>query len=161
MALQCCTWTSKSAASRKDVSSICKIVCTEVQDSHQKQSKTDCLPAYQHLCIPASQMHISDSLHPCIFGTPGVLASSEPGALWPDSDLVKAFIMFYQFELTKRLSNFCIVDLMPVSDTNCLMRSQVQQLPKVRSLYTISQKNAFFGNSYRTKLICGPEANRN
>ena len=55
------------------------------------------LPAYQHLCIPASQMHISDSLHPCIFCTPGVLASSDPGALWPDSDLVKAFIMFYQF----------------------------------------------------------------
>ena len=174
--VQCCTWTSKSAASRKDVSLICKRVCTEVQDGHQKQSKTACLPAYQHLCIPASQMHISDSLHPCIFCTPGVLASSDPGALWPDSDLVKAFIMFYQIIksnhcLPLSLMNSrndwilsCLVDLMPVSDANCFMKMilHVQQLPKVQSLYTRQfHKNTFFGNSYCPKLIRGPGANRN
>ena len=134
------------------------------------------LPAYQHLCIPASQMHISDSLHPCIFCTPGVLASSDPGASWPDSDLVKAFIMFYQ--IIK--SNHCLpvslmnsrndwilsglVDLMPVSDANCFMMmiSHVQQLPKVQSLHTRQfHKNTFFGRSYCPKLIRGPGANRN
>ena len=75
MALQCCTWTSKSAASRKDVSSICKIVCTEVQDSHQKQSKTASLHislsaslhprcTSQIPCIPASSAHLASLLLP-------------------------------------------------------------------------------------------------